>query len=55
MGEEVVQEIIDISALVSEQFRQTQSGNPGELKTPVERVYVPADANVRDRLGLSEN
>jgi len=55
MGEDVVLEIIDISELVSDQFKKMQSGNPGELKTPVEQVYVPADADVRDRLGLSEN
>lgn len=46
-------EVIDMTAFVSEQ--RARAGAPGfaGLQTPVERVYIPADPTVSERLGLA--
>lgn len=51
LGEEALQ-ILDVSALVSQQRATAQACNLGALKTPKERVYLPGKEDIRGRLGL---
>jgi hypothetical protein len=46
-------EVIDLTAFVAEQRPHAASAGYADLRTPVERVYVPADPAVRQRLGLA--
>jgi hypothetical protein len=52
MGTESLLEVQDISVLVSEQ-RQRLAVDVGQLELPRERVYAPATAEVRRRLGIT--
>jgi hypothetical protein len=45
-------EVLDLSAFVAEQRRFAVVAPWSELRTPVERVYLPAELAVRTRLGL---
>ena len=49
-GKDEVEEIIDVSHFVAKQSRCI--GDKAALMTPVERVYVPEDLTVAERLGL---
>ena len=46
-------EVIDMTAFVAEQRLHAVSAGLADLRTPVEGVYVPADAAVAKRLGLA--
>lgn len=49
-GKREALKILDVSALVAEQ--RANVGDAARLRTPVERVYVPADPLLAERLGL---
>jgi Domain of unknown function (DUF4291) len=53
-GKREILELQDISAFVSEQRMNISSERIAQLITPVERVYVPDDPEVRVRLGIDE-
>jgi hypothetical protein len=46
-------EVVDMTAFVAEQRPHAASPGFGDLRTPVERVYVPSDPAVGKRLGLA--
>lgn len=46
-------EVIDMSGLVAEQRPHAACPGFAELRTPFERVYVPADPAVSERLGVA--
>jgi hypothetical protein len=46
-------EVIDMTGFVAEQRSQARRKQYAELRTPVERVYVPSDPAVGKRLGLA--
>jgi hypothetical protein len=52
-GQHELLEVIDLSEFVVEQRNQLQETGVTQLRTPRERVYVPADPAVSCRLGLS--
>ena len=54
MGTESLLDVQDISALVSEQRRRLAVGLD-QLELPRERVYAPATADVRRRLGITND
>lgn len=45
-------EIIDVSEFVAEQRAHIRDWKCGDLVTPVEHVYSPADQNIADHIGL---
>jgi hypothetical protein len=47
-------EVIDMTEFVAEQRPHAASASVAELRTPVERVYIPADPAVGKRLGLAD-
>ncbi len=51
-GKREILEILDISDFVAEQREHITKQRLPELRTPVERVYIPEDAAVGLRLGL---
>ena len=52
-GKREIVEVIDITDFVATQRRHAASWQEGTLLTPEERVYVPADAAVARRIGIS--
>jgi hypothetical protein len=46
-------EVIDMTEFVAEQRPHAGSFGFAELRTPVEKVYVPAEPAVGERLGLA--
>jgi hypothetical protein len=52
-GRHELLEVIDLSEFVATQLSRLSEGGVSALHTPRERVYVPADAAVAARLGLS--
>jgi hypothetical protein len=52
-GKREVVEIFDITRFVGEQRLLAANWENGELCTPIEKVYRPADASVAARLGLN--
>lgn len=48
-------EVIDMTPFVAQQRARLQSGGLASLETPHERVYVPAEAAVANRLGLDSS
>lgn len=52
-GQRELVEVIDLSEFVAEQRARFLSGGVGELVTPRERVYRPADPAIAARLGLA--
>ncbi|TWU49275.1 DUF4291 domain-containing protein [Rubripirellula reticaptiva] len=52
-GKHEALEIINVSDFVAEQREHIGSWKSGTLVTPAERVYVPADCNIADHLGLN--
>jgi hypothetical protein len=53
-GKRELLEVLDISPFVAEQ-RANMEQALGELRTPVEQVYVPAEGAIRARLELEES
>lgn len=53
-GKREILEILDFSTFVSEQRENTTTPRITELITPVERVYIPVEPNIRVRLRLDE-
>ncbi len=51
-GRREIVEILDVSEFVAEQRANVENWKCGELFTPVESVYVPADTSLARRLGL---
>jgi hypothetical protein len=51
-GKRELLEVEDISAFVAEQRAFSAGGRASELRTPIERVYTPADATILARIGL---
>ncbi len=48
-------EVIDVTTLALAQAWHAYSGCWSELETPMERVYLPADAEVRAAIGLDDH
>jgi len=46
-------EVLDLTTFVAKQFSLLQAGRLDDLRTPCERVFVPRDRTVSERLGLS--
>ena len=53
-GKREVAAVTDISDFVAEQRMNVASWKGGDLLTPEERVYVPSDQAISERLGLDE-
>lgn len=52
-GQRELMEVIDLTEFVAEQRSQLSAGGVSALLMPRERVYIPVDAMVIARLGLS--
>jgi hypothetical protein len=53
-GKRELLEVADLSGFVAEQRLNTNGKRLSQLRTPVERVYVPADPAICVRLGLAD-
>lgn len=53
-GRRELVEVTDLSELVAEQRARLSSGGAAAIVTPRERVYLPADPELRSRLRLAE-
>jgi hypothetical protein len=51
-GRRELLEVIDLTAFVAEQQAALAAGGPGQLRTPVEHVYRPADPGLARNLSL---
>lgn len=54
-GKREILELLDISTFVLEQRANISAERIADLITPVERVYIPDDPEVRVRLGIDES
>ncbi len=52
-GKRELLEVIDMTEFVAEQRPHAASTGLADLLTPIERVYVPSDPAVGERLGLA--
>jgi len=52
-GTQELLEVIDMTAFVAEQREHVARPGFGELRVPVERVYLPASRELAQKLGLS--
>jgi hypothetical protein len=53
-GQREVVEVIDMTAFVAEQRMKVPSWKGGELLTPVERFYTPAESGISAQIGLDQ-
>jgi hypothetical protein len=51
-GQREIVEIIDMSGFVADQRTRIATWASGELLTPVERVYLPADRSIAEHVGV---
>jgi hypothetical protein len=51
-GQRELLEVLDVSEFVAEQRKNATQARLAQLRTPVERVYLPADPQLRAKLGL---
>ncbi len=51
-GNREILEILDMTAFVTEQRKNTTASRIAELIMPIERVYIPGNPDIRARLGL---
>jgi hypothetical protein len=54
-GKRELLEVIDVSDFVADQRGNALGAGSSELRTPVERVYLPSDPAICARLGLADN